>query len=175
MITCAVNLTIWDNLFVSNTAVADSGAIENVCFVLPLESHVSSCCCAMKASNSLHFGSQSAVRIWLGMLATGGQQKGALNVWLVRVSLRVKKAVIKLPCTGVYGGLCYAESLLHETVPVQEVYNRVSPTPREFTIVREDSKNKCISSSVSRIVDQQRSCSVPATSMASHCISMCIR
>lgn len=39
---------------------------------------------------------------------------------------------------------------MDETIPVQEVYNRVSPTPREFSVVREDAKNKCISSSVSR-------------------------
>ena len=43
---------------------------------------------------------------------------------------------------------------------VQEGYNRVKPTPREFTVVREDSKNKSVSSSVSRI-PFQRSCSMP--------------
>lgn len=102
----------------------------------------------MKSSNSLQFGSKSAVQILLGMLASGGQQKGAINDIFARISLHVTR--VSSNFQRIHVGLYRAESLMDETIPVQEVYNRVSPTPREFSVVREDAKNKCISSSVSR-------------------------
>ena len=49
----------------------------------------------MKAGN-MQFGSKSAVRIWLGMLAPGGQQKGALRGWLACISIHVKTLSSKL-------------------------------------------------------------------------------
>lgn len=50
----------------------------------------------MKATDSLPFGSKSAIQLWLGLLlAPAGQQKGALNKYLAR-RLRSVSVVVRM-------------------------------------------------------------------------------